>query len=152
VTSSSGDDGGISSGYDSGNHEDSSTGGGDDSGQQAMDSGTGQDAAADGPSCTAIDTGNPNCNQCLAANCIATVCPCTSDTSVDDAGLPQCINDVQCIADCVAGNPDAGVAPGTQSQCEMDCGGSYTMTENQNAAALYSCISQSCMSQCLSGL
>jgi hypothetical protein len=146
VTSSSGDDGGIGSGYDSGNQDVTSQG--EDSGQPQADTGTGQDAQSDAGACTAIDTNNANCNSCISTSCNAQMCACTGDTTVDDAGFPQCISDLQCIVDCVAGNPDAGVAPGTATDCESACGGSYSMAENQNAAALFSCLSNSCASQC----
>jgi hypothetical protein len=143
VTSSSGDDGGFSPGYDAGNQDVTQ---GDDSGQPH--NGTGPDAQSDAGACTEIGTNNPTCDSCVRTSCNAQMCACTGDPTVDDAGFPQCVNDVQCIVDCVAGNPDAGVAPGTPSECESACGSSYSATENQNAAALVSCLAANCAQQC----
>jgi hypothetical protein len=150
VTSSSGDDGGISTGYDSGNQPDVSTGGGGDAGEP--DTGTGgQDSAADGGGggCTVgVTTGVPACDTCVGNSCCSqlTACSTPDDAGADDAGITACLMLVGCIQDCIQGSDAA--PPGDAADCVGECSPSYSQTEREQALQLLSCVGGSCSTQC----
>jgi hypothetical protein len=78
-------------------------------------------------------------------------CACATDTMTNDAGTPGCISYSQCVIDCVAGNPDAGIDGGSPTQCFSDCaggdaGGAYTQAEVMAGQAFLACIGGSCTS------
>jgi hypothetical protein len=95
-------------------------------------------------------TGSAACDQCLTSQCCNALVACATPDSagVNDAGASACEQLLGCVLDCVAGNADAGVAPGTSSQCQMICDPIYTPTEQQNASAVLSCQTSSCASMC----
>jgi hypothetical protein len=153
VTSSNGDDGGIvytnDGSTDTGTGSDTGTAGDTGSGG---DTGTTGDGGDSGLVCqTAPDTGIVACNTCIQSSCDASWCGCAEDTAnVDDAGVPGCIQYVQCVQDCVAGNPDAGVDGGSPTECAtVTCAvAPYTQAEQQAGQALLGCIVASCSSTC----
>jgi hypothetical protein len=126
-----------------------STGAVDGGGTGAVDAGgTGN---ADAGACTVgATTGSAACDQCLSTQCCNALVACDTPDSagVNDAGASACEQLLSCILDCVAGNADAGVAPGTLSQCQMICDPIYTSTEQQSANAVLSCETSSCASMC----
>lgn len=109
------------------------------------------DAASEAGTCAVgATTASANCDQCLSSQCCAALvaCAATDAAGVNDAGASACEQLLGCIVDCVAGNPDAGVAPGTLSDCQSVCGPSYTSSEQQNASGVLACQSSSCSSSC----
>lgn len=162
VTSGTGDDGGITyvgpdSSTDTGTTGNDSGGGGDDAG---TDTGTTQDGGGgdSGLACsTSPQTGNMTCDTCLQTSCDSQWCACYGDTntvSTDAGAMPGCLDYVNCVGDCVAGDPDAGVPPGTAQQCETDCsggdaGGIYAQASVQAGNALLNCVGTTCASSCM---
>jgi hypothetical protein len=154
VTSGTGDDGGITNvGPDA--STDSGTRGNDSgSGDAGNDTGTTQDG---GLACsTPPQTGSMACDTCVTMSCDGQWCACYGDTSTvsTDAGMiPACLDYVNCVGDCVAGKPDAGVPPGTLQDCETACsggdaGGIYPQGSVQNGNALLGCVLNTCGAQC----
>jgi hypothetical protein len=83
-------------------------------------------ATADGSdagSCSIVGTsfGSMACDQCLADRC------CNESTACFTGAENDCQNKVLCWRDCVVGNPDAGVPPGTPTSCKSDCEGPDAM-------------------------
>lgn len=106
---------------------------------------------ADGAVCGVTgDTGSDSCNQCLDTACCAALeaCGTPDDAGTNDAGASACQGLLECTLDCVAGNPDAGVAGDTLSNCQALCNPSYTTSEQAAASALLQCLTTSCASQC----
>jgi hypothetical protein len=130
---------------------------GADSGNDAADGGTdapidnGSETSVEGGVCAiGADTGSASCDQCLDSLCCTALVACgTLDAAgANDAGASACEQLLQCILDCVAGNPDAGVSAGSQSSCEAICNPSYTPSEQQSASALLQCQMGNCTQQC----
>ena len=117
----------------------------------STDAGSTDAGSTDAGACAVgANTGSAACDQCLTAQCCNALIACDTpdSTGVNDAGASACEQLLGCILDCVAGNADAGVAPGTLSQCQMFCDPIYTSTEQQNANAVLSCRTSSCASMC----
>ena len=112
----------------------------------------GSDAGAEASACSgAVSTGNLTCDQCLTAQCCATLAACDtlSEAGADDAGESSCRQLADCLRACLVGNADAGVEAGTLTSCSDLCGASFTATDLANAQPFVTCETTSCASQCL---
>ncbi len=121
---------------------------GDDASGQ---SDTGAGAGPDGGMCAVTaDTGVAACDQCVNSTCCAALVACGSldDAGADDAGASACEQLLKCTLDCVAGNPDAGLMPGTLTSCQMLCNPSYSSSEQANATGLLQCLTTACGQAC----
>ena len=155
TTGSSGTSGGTGSTGTTGASDDGATiDSGIDSTVDNTDSGTtgsseastgDETAAADGASCGAFTTGSMTCDQCIQSNCCmaAAACDTVDSNGTDDAGFTSCEQLVSCVNDVCAADG------GTLSDCESTCNTDYTMAEQASADALLSCVSMSCMAQCM---
>ncbi len=124
-----------------------------DAGDAAAETGpdAATDAAADGGVCAvSAATGSAACDQCLNAQCCSALVSCDTADSAgrNDAGATACEQLAQCLLDCLAGNPDAGVDGGTLSDCQTACNPSYSAGAQQSATALLQCQSMTCSTQC----
>jgi hypothetical protein len=106
----------------------------------ANDSGTG----SDGPVCTPT-TADP-CEVCVSSHCCAESTACGSGPAVDDAGLSDCEE----IVDCYQGptgctTPDSGFDAG---ECTTVCEAGHTTQGQADFAALFNCTAQHCATEC----
>ncbi len=86
-------------------------------------------------------TGTAACDTCLEGMC----CPQLEACYGTDSGAGSCVALLSCLQDCEAGNPDAGVAADTLSDClsnvcAADGGTTYTAADQTNAIALLACL------------
>jgi hypothetical protein len=103
----------------------------------------------DGASCGNFSTGSSACDECVNTSCCtpAATCDLAGDAGVDSMGLSSCEQLVSCVEDlCAPG--DAGDA-GNLTDCEMTCNPSYDTATQANADALLTCVSTTCMTQCM---
>ncbi len=156
-SSSSGSASGSSSGVLGGSSASGSSSGFTGS---SSSSGGSEDATIDATSACANGapplgmTGSAGCDQCVASFCDDSWCACAGDSSVGDAGsllddagaFEGCLGFVSCVSNCLYnGDPDAGLPsnPSVQ-QCAGLCGPDYTAQQQQEGAALLSCVVSSC--------
>ncbi len=117
----------------------------------ATETGTQLDAGADSSSCpVSINTGSAACDQCTGASCCAefVACDTADDAGVDDAGLSACEQLTTQVSECVIGRPDAGLDAGTFSSCYALWKDAYSVSAQQEAQALFSCLSAKCPQAC----
>lgn len=93
----------------------------------------------EGGSCAALQSvtfGSATCDQCVGDHC------CNETTACFTGAENDCASAVSCFLDCLVGNPDAGIAPGTTTSCQSDCGGPDAMTST--FSAWVACVSNNC--------
>jgi hypothetical protein len=72
-------------------------------------------------------------------------CACAADSGVDDAGIPTgCLGFVTCLQACL--HPADGGMGGSVTACAQHCGQGYSVQQDNEGAALVSCIVRSCPS------
>jgi hypothetical protein len=62
-------------------------------------------------------SGMSACDSCLGDRC------CDTSTACFSGAENECASKVACWADCLKGNPDAGIGGGDYSTCEAQCAG-----------------------------
>jgi hypothetical protein len=98
---------------------------------------------SDGATCPILQQvtfGSAACDACLGSSC------CDSTTACFTGAENDCESKVTCFADCLAGNPDAGVAAGDVGSCKMACAGPDAMASPFDAWV--TCISNNCATSC----
>lgn len=103
--------------------------------------------ANDPATCPSLDSlGNSPCDECIKSWCGSGWCGCVGGSSLDDSGIPRCVDYFGCLAGCIG---DAGAAsiPG----CETRCGSGYSATERASADALVSCQFSHCRTSATCG-
>ena len=111
-----------------------------------IDTGASADGA-DGGSCPILRTVtfnsmmSPMCDMCVGASCCNEVTGCFTGAENDCAGQ------FACFGDCLTGNAEAGVPPGTNMTCKSDCGGASGGLPTYTA--LVDCVVNNCGSTCL---
>jgi hypothetical protein len=99
--------------------------------------------SADGATCSVLQGvtfGSATCDQCLGDHC------CNESTACFTGAENDCQGAVSCFLDCLAGNLDAGIAPGTPTTCKSDCSGLDAMVPSFDA--WLSCETNNCASAC----
>jgi hypothetical protein len=125
---------------DSPSSEDSAVGEGDSAvneGDSAV--GEGDSAVGEGGSCEDFTTGDPACDECVAANCCAAAAACNAGdvTGAGNGSGTACEQIVSCIEDACA---EGGVF----GECVVGC----SPDEVSPADALLTCVSTSCSTEC----
>jgi hypothetical protein len=82
------------------------------------------------------------CSDCYMQYCVATLCACDADSTLDGQGYAQCSDYVACVA---------GQCQGGQQYCEGQCMGSYSSTVLTKGNAELDCISYYCAQPCNAG-
>jgi hypothetical protein len=108
------------------------------------------DATADAPApdtgwaCPVIPESNvgADCDACIQKSCDAQWCACEGDTTLVEAGTPECLAYLTCLEDCPDGG-DAGGCPGGGCAAVAS-----SPTSQQKGQALLMCIVQSCATAC----
>ena len=116
--------------------------------EASVDTGAGPDASdmldgSDGGACSVLQTvtfGSMACDQCLGDHC------CSESTACFTGSENECESAVSCFRDCIAGNADAGVAPGDSTSCESACAGLDAMASAFDAWV--TCATNQCASMC----
>ena len=102
------------------------------------DSGTTADAS-EGGTCSALQSvtfGSATCDQCVGDQC------CNETTACFTGAENDCASAVSCFLDCLVGNTDAGVPPGTSTSCKSECAGFDAMASTFDAWV--TCVSSNC--------
>lgn len=97
----------------------------------------------DGGTCSVLQSvsfGSMACDRCLGDNC------CNETTACFTGAENDCESEVSCFLDCLAGKPDAGVAPGNPTTCKSDCAGLDAMTTAFDT--WLSCQTNNCATAC----
>jgi hypothetical protein len=130
-------------------NEESSEGGSQDGAVCAEESCAPDDAEVDafvvdtGWACSLVPESNAGatCDTCVQTHCDAAWCTCAQDVGTSDGAVSACLAYLSCQATCAADGGDAGACAGCSS-------GAFTQAEQQQGAALSSCIAQSCAAEC----
>lgn len=101
-------------------------------------SGAASDADA-GTCASLLETSDTGCSVCIRTWCPTAWCGCADDANLDDAGLPRCVDYVDCLGTCVG---DAGAA--SLPSCESRCASGYTPAERAHGSGVASCLLSHC--------
>jgi hypothetical protein len=95
-----------------------------------------------GPTCAILMTDvsfGTTCDACIGSNC------CNETTACFAGAENPCADLVSCFADCLVGNPDAGIAAGDNASCKSDCEGGSAMPVFD---AWVTCVTTTCVTTC----
>jgi hypothetical protein len=109
---------------------------------QPPDTGTTTDGG-EGGTCTILTQvtfGSAACDDCLGKSC------CDSTTACFTGAENDCESKVTCFTDCLAGSPDAGIAPGDTATCKTQCAGFDAMASTFDTWV--TCVSNYCSTSC----